>query len=114
MSISSRNIVGSLAAVDLATKSSGLQSSSTQSNNHPKQVIVKHIDQAAAELTTFPVPKTETGNPTVPLTKQSNTVTLVATPKTMSWSIIIVLMTIGIVGMVAVLVYSIVNPGTPK
>jgi hypothetical protein len=106
MSTSTTNLVGGLAAIDLAShnQTAGRASAASQ----PKQVIVQHIDQAASQLT---APLAPNPSPANPPSQDDNRVTLVATPKTMSWTAIIFLMTIGILGMVGVLVYSLVKPG---
>ncbi len=115
--MSTSDVIGGIAAMDIAHSTSpagnqgdyGPLHSSNQATNQSKHVVVQHINEAAANLSSN---QTTTHDSTT--SGLSNTVTLVATPKTMAWSTIVVLLTLGIVGLVVVLVYSIVRPGTPE
>lgn len=110
-SSTSTSVVGSLAALDLAHQAQTHPSNPSNpppQTNHPK-VVVQHIDQVASSLTQPPQPQ----DPTKPSSSPNPSVTLVAIPKTMGWPLIITLMTVGILGLIAVLVYSVVKPGTP-
>lgn len=111
-SSTSTSVVGSLATLELARQPQqthpSIPSDQAPPTNHPK-VVVQHIDQVASSLNQPIQPQ----DPTKPFSSSNPSVTLVATPKTMGWPLIITLMTVGILGLIAVLVYSVVKPGTP-
>lgn len=96
-------VVGGIATMDLTHSSHQANNQTNQtspSHPHSHTVTVQHIDEAAASVSSG---KGTNGN---------GNVTLVATPKTMGWTAIIVLLSLGIMGLVFVLVYSIVKPGS--
>ena len=112
---SSSNIVGGIAALGIEAKANGdsanganTGSANSASNSaEPSKVTVQHLDQAASQAVSSP-------SGVSPGVSTPGHTTMVATPKTMKWSTIIVLLTIGFLGLIAVLVYSLVKPGSSK